>query len=278
MSDKVILITGCSSGIGYYCAQQLAQRGGWQVFATVRQDADRQRLNAERLTPLLLDLDSADSIRNAVTQVLEQSGGRIDALFNNGAYGQPGAVEDLPVAALRAQLETNVIGTQALTNAVLPIMRRQKSGRIIQNSSVLGFVSMRYRGAYNASKYALEGLSDTMRLELHGSGIHVILIEPGPITSDFRKNANKKFRRYFDDAAIGASAHCDYYRQHLLSDDAIPVPPFNLEPDAVYQALLKALESPRPRARYGVTLPTHVFWWARRLLPTRWLDAVLRRI
>lgn len=276
-AEKTILISGCSSGIGRHCAQQLHARRGWRVFAGARRADDVKRLRQEGLSALHLDLESSGSIRQAVDSVLQASGGRIDALFNNVAYGQPGAVEDLPRQVMREQFETNVFGTQELTNAVLPIMRRQGGGRIVQNSSVLGFVALRWRGAYNASKYALEGLSDTMRLELAGSGIHVVLIEPGPIASAFRDNANKKFRQHFGDAAIAASAHADTYRAQMQAQEHERAPPFTLPPAAVYRALLQALESRAPRARYRVTVPTHLFWWGKRLLPTALLDTLLRR-
>ncbi|MCH9704656.1 MAG: SDR family NAD(P)-dependent oxidoreductase [Proteobacteria bacterium] len=276
MTEKIALLTGCSSGIGLYCARTLSQRSGWRVFVSARQPADVERLQAEGLTALQLDLDSPDSIQHAVSELMAATQGRIDVLFNNGAYGQMGAVEDLSRTLLRAQFETNVFGTQELTNALLPTMRRQGHGRIIQNSSVLGFVAMRYRGAYVASKYALEALSDAMRLELHGSGIDVVLIEPGPIASEFRNNANKKFRQYFDDAAIAASPHHHYYQQRM-SDEA-PDPPFTLNADAVYRALLAAIEAKHPHRRYHVTVPTHVFWWFKRFLPTAWLDNILRRL
>ena len=278
MAEKVALFTGCSSGIGLHCAQALQRRGRWRIFASARSAADVDRLRDSGLTALPLDLNDSDSIRSAVTEITRQTDGRLDALFNNGAYGQPGAVEDLSRRALREQFETNVFGTQELTNTVLPIMRRQGSGRIIQNSSVLGFVALRYRGAYNASKYALEGLSDTLRLELAGSGIHVCLIEPGPITSDFRKNANKKFHQHFDAETISASVHADYYRSQLTDKKDNKPPAFTLGPEAVERALLHALESDRPKLRYRVTVPTHIFWWGKRLLPTRLLDSVLRRI
>ena len=179
-NGKSVLITGCSSGIGEATAHRLAERG-YQVFATARKPEDVARVNRAGLNSLPLDLCDPASIADAVEQVLEQTGGRLYALFNNGAYSQPGAVEDLETRVLRTQFETNLFGWHDLTRRLIPVMRRQGEGRIIQNSSVLGFVSLRYRGAYNASKYALEGLSDTLRLELDGSGIHVSLIEPGPI-------------------------------------------------------------------------------------------------
>lgn len=279
MAKKVILLTGCSSGIGLHCARMLHRQPHWQVFASARRTEDVARLQEEGLTALHLDLNDSANIHSAVAQMLQQSGGRIDALFNNGAYGQMGAAEDLPRAALRAQFETNVFGTQELTNLLLPTMRKQGSGRIIQNSSVLGFVSLRYRAAYNASKYALEGLSDTMRQELAGSGVHIVLIEPGPIRSDFRRNAIRNLRARIDEETIAASAHATHYRRALQADAPPPSdPPFTLGPEAVYRALLHALEAKRPRARYRVTVPTHLFWWGKRLLPTRALDALLRRV
>ena len=192
--QKTILITGCSSGIGLCCAKTVRQRG-WRVFATARKAEDVIQLQRQGLESLPLDLDQSDSIHAALEQVLQQTGGRLDALFNNGAYGQPGAVEDLSRETLRSQFETNLFGTTELINAVIPVMRRQGHGRIIQNSSVLGFVVMPYRGAYNASKFALEGLTDTLRLELKGSGIHLSLIQPGPIESRFRSNAYQAFKQ-----------------------------------------------------------------------------------
>ena len=186
MSGKAILITGCSSGIGLCVARGLSSRG-YRVFATARKSSDVEVLNKEGLESLVLDLDDPHSITAAVEEILIRTNGRLDALFNNGAYGQPGAVEDLSRDVLRAQFETNLFGWHQLTNLVLPVMRRQGHGRIIHNSSVLGFVALRYRGAYNASKYALEGLADTMRLELAGTHLHVSIIEPGPISSRFRQ-------------------------------------------------------------------------------------------
>ncbi|MBF0585244.1 MAG: SDR family NAD(P)-dependent oxidoreductase, partial [Magnetococcales bacterium] len=191
---QTILITGCSSGIGQCVAHGLKQRG-YRVFATARQLKDVERLQQDGFETCQLDLDDSDSIRNAVEWVLTQTGGTLYALFNNGAYGQPGAVEDISRAALRAQFETNLFGTHELTSLLLPVMRRQGYGRVLQNSSVLGFVALPYRGAYVASKFALEGLTDTLRLEWRNSGIHFSLIEPGPIQTAFRQNATRAFHR-----------------------------------------------------------------------------------
>ncbi len=272
-SQRSILITGCSSGIGHHVAHALARRG-YRVFATARKERDVQRLRKEGLEESLqLDLDDSASIHRAVEEVLDRTGGRLYALFNNGAYGQPGAVEDLDRATLRAQLETNLLGTHELTCAVLPAMRRTGEGRIIQNSSILGFAAMPYRGAYNCSKFALEGLTDTLRLELKGTGIHVSLIEPGPIRSHFRRNAYEKFVANID---FKASPHRERYRNMIerlqKEGDAAP---FTLGPEAVLKRVIHALESPRPRPRYYVTFPTHLFGFLRRVLSARMLDRLL---
>lgn len=270
--QRSILITGCSSGIGLCVAQGLQQRG-WRVFASARQADDVAKLQAAGLEALQLDVDHSDSIQTAVAHLAAQTGGRLDALFNNAGYGQPGAVEDVPRAALRAQFETNVFGTWELTNAVLPLMRQQGHGRILFNSSVLGFAAMPYRGAYNASKFALEGMADTLRLELRNTGIDVVLIEPGPILSRFRANAAVQFRKYI---IAGNSVHRDAYAaMQARLDQAGPAAPFTLPPEAVLDAVLHALNSHKPRARYRVTTPTKLFALAKRLLSTRLLDQLL---
>lgn len=275
MTGKSILITGCSSGIGLSVASGLQERG-YRVFATVRRAADVERLNAAGLESLQLDLADPASIRAAVGDILERTGGTLDALFNNGAYGQPGAVEDLSRAVLREQFETNLFGWHELTNRVLPVMRRQGHGRIIQNSSVLGFVALRFRGAYTASKYALEGLTDTLRLELAGSGIYVSLIEPGPIASHFRENAFKAYQRNIHpDNSVFRD---NYLRMEERLTKQGPVVPFTLPPEAVLKKVIHALESHRPRARYYVTFPTYLFGFLKRVLSSRLLDKALNRV
>ena len=273
-APRSILITGCSSGIGEAAARRLRERG-WRVFATARRPADVERLAVEGFEALQLDLTDSASIRDAVATVLDRTGGRLDALFNNGAYGQPGAVEDLTREVLRDQLETNLFGTHELTCLVLPAMRAQGHGRIVQNSSILGFAALPYRGAYNCSKFALEGLTDTLRLELAGSGIHVSLIEPGPIATRFRDNAFAAYERHID---AESSAHAQTYRYLVrrLRGEAGRTP-FTLPAEAVVDRLIHAIESPRPKARYYVTFPTHLFGVLRRILPTRWMDWVLLR-
>lgn len=274
MGDKSVLVTGCSSGIGQCVARGLHERG-YRVFATARQAQHLDALRAEGMTAVELHLDRPESVTEAARQVLEASDGYVYGLFNNGAYGQPGAVEDLTWPVLEEQLRTNLLGWHELTRLLIPGMRAHGAGRIIQNSSVLGLVAMPYRGAYNCSKYALEGLSDTLRLELHGSGIHVSLIEPGPIVSRFRDNAHAKFRQNID---TEHSAHRDNYRaMEARLEKEGPSTSFTLPPEAVLKKVIHALESPRPKARYAVTTPTYVFGFLRRILNTRQLDWLLRK-
>lgn len=274
-NSRSILITGCSSGIGYCCARGLKDRG-YRVFATARKREDVERLSTEGFESLQLDLADNDSIEKALNAILTLTGGKLDALFNNGAYGQPGAVEDLSRQMLREQFETNLFGTHELTRRVLPIMRQQGHGRIIQNSSVLGFISLPFRGAYNSSKYALEGLTHTLRLELVGSGIHISLIQPGPITSRFRANAYAMYQKNID--ATRSPFRETYQRMEKRLTREGPTAPFTLPPEAVLQKLIHALESNRPKVHYYVTFPTYLFATLKRLLPHRGIDWVLTRV
>jgi len=272
---RSVLITGCSSGIGECVARGLHERG-YRVFASVRNPDDRAAWQQAGIECLVLDYADSASIRSAVEQVLEQTGGRLYALFNNGAYGQPGACEDLSRAALRQQFETNVFGWIELTNLIIPVMRAQGHGRIIQNSSILGFAAMPMRGAYNASKFAIEGFSDTLRLELAGTDIHVSLIEPGPVESRFRANAYRAFQQHIE---VESSVHRERYAKMIQRFKASGnVQPFTLPPEAVLKRVLHALESRRPRIRYPVTFPTYLFTWLKRVLSDRMLDRILRRV
>lgn len=278
MGDDVkrsILITGCSSGIGYAAAHGLAARG-WQVFATCRQEADCDRLAAEGLTSFRLDYEVPPTITTAFARAMAATGGRLDAVFNNGAYAIPGAVEDVPVEALHAIFQTNLFGWHELIRLVLPVMRDQGHGRLVQNSSVLGLTALMFRGAYNATKFALEGYTDTLRLELRGTPIHVVLIEPGPIDTKFRINAYPHFKKWID---WRASVHREIYETKVIPRlEAERVRTlFELPPAAVVAKLVHALEAPRPRPRYYVTLPTHVMGLARRLLSTRLMDVLAAR-
>jgi len=275
MSSQSIFITGCSSGIGYATALELKKRGH-RVICSARKADDVERLNKEGFDAIQLDLASSDSIQRAVAALLKMTDDKIDAVFHNGAYGQPGAVEDLTRDVLKAQFETNFFGTHELTNLLIPVMRQQGHGRIIYNSSVLGFVPMRFRGAYNASKFALEGLASTLRLELHGSGIHVVLIEPGPIESKFRQNAYRMFKRNID---AENSVHKSVYQEigKRLQQQG-PVVPFTLPATAVAIKVIHAVESKRPKLHYYVTFPTYLFGCLKRILPAAWLDPILRSV
>ena len=275
MQAKSILITGCSSGIGRDAAHGLAARG-WRVFATCRGQADCERLRGEGLESFVLDYADDATIKSAVAECLSRTGGTLDAVFNNGAYAIPGPVEDMPREALRAIFETNLFGYHDLTRQIIPVMRAQGHGRIVNCSSVLGLVAYRWRGAYNATKFALEGLTDTLRLEMRGTGIHVILIEPGPIATDFRKNAVKQFEKWID---WENSARVDEYRASLLDQlyKGSESSTFELQADAVTAKLIHALESPHPKPRYFVTTPTYIANILRRVLPTTWLDRVVSR-
>lgn len=275
MIPQNVLITGCSSGIGRCVAAGLAKRG-YRVFASARKAEDVRALEADGLESLRLDLADSVSIHRAVDEVLARSGGQLHALFNNGAYGQPGAVEDLRREVLREQFEANLFGTVELTNRVIPVMRAQGYGRIIMNSSVLGLIALPYRGAYTASKYALEGIADTLRLELRGSGIHLSLIEPGPIESRFRANSFEVYKRNID---VEHSAHREKYlamERRLVKQGAAV--PFTLPPGAVLDKVIHALESRYPKIRYHVTVPTHLFATLKRILPDGWMDRLLAAV
>ncbi|MCP5083866.1 MAG: SDR family oxidoreductase [Alphaproteobacteria bacterium] len=274
VSEKSVLITGCSTGIGYHCAHAMKERG-WRVFATARKPQDLARLKYEGLETVYLDYADPKSISHCADFVLQQTGGKLLGLFNNGAYGQPGAIEDLSTDILRRQLETNVFGWHDLTRRLLPAMRKNGQGRIVQNSSVLGLVALKWRGAYNASKFAIEGLSDTMRLELEGTGVHVVLIEPGPIKSKFVNSSLEHFRKNID---VEGSVHKDLYQGQLARMEGSAQTAggkFKLGPEAVQKCLVKALEDPNPRAHYYVTKPTFILGALRRLLPQRALDPLL---
>ncbi|MGF1659616.1 MAG: SDR family NAD(P)-dependent oxidoreductase [Rubrimonas sp.] len=272
---RAILITGCSSGIGLDAARTLAARG-WRVFATCRKQEDCDRLSAEGLESFRLDYEDEGSATAAAAEALARNGGRLDALFNNGAYAIPGFIEDLPTDALRAIFEANFFGWHALTRAVLPAMRTQGHGRIVQCSSVLGFSAVRWRGAYVATKFALEGYSDALRLELRGLPIHVSLIEPGPIATRFNPNALAQFERWIDPDASARRGELAQIAARYRRGEAAPNR-FELPPAAVTRKLIHAVESPRPKARYFVTTPTYVVAALKRLAPRAALDWLMAR-
>ncbi|NGO65542.1 SDR family oxidoreductase [Rhizobium daejeonense] len=275
MNARTIIVTGCSSGIGAHCARAL-KADGWRVFATVRRNEDLASLEEAGIEALLMDYTDRASIGALVDEVTARTGGRIDALFNNGAYGQPGAVEDLSTDVLRQQFETNVFGWHELTRRVIPLMRANRAGRIVQCSSILGLLPYRYRGAYTASKYALEGLTVTLRMELEGSGIQVSLIEPGPIESRFTANALKQIEANID---LAGSPHAkEYERQLSRLNGTGPVNKHKLGPDAVYKALKHALTAHRARPHYLVTTPARQGALLKRLLPADLFYRLMRSL
>lgn len=275
MTQKSILITGSSSGIGLDAAHGL-RAAGWRVFASCRKPEDCTRLQAEGFESPLIDYADTETIVNGLAETLEATGGTLDALFNNGAFACPGAVEDLPLGALREIFEANVFGWHELTRLVIPVMRRQGHGRIINCSSVLGFVGMKWRGAYVASKFALEGLTDVLRIEMRDTPINIILIEPGPVTSKIRENAIPHYEKWID---WKNSARREMYKdvQSRLYENRGP-DQFELPASAVTKKLLRALTVKQPKPRYYVTVPTYMAGILRRILPTRWLDALISRL
>ena len=274
MNQKSILVTGCSSGIGYSCALGLKAKG-YRVFATVRNDADATRLQAQGLETILLDYSDPKSVEACAAEVSNRTGGKLYALFNNGAHGQPGAVEDLTREILESQFASGFFGWHQLTKLCLPMLRANGGGRIINCSSVLGLVAMKWRGAYNAMKFAVEGLTDTMRLELRGSGIFVSTIEPGPVTSKFVETAIKKFEANIDQKNSHYRAAYAAQRDRLGKGGSNR---FKLPPEAVLEKLLHAIEHPNPKAHYYVTTPTHLMGLARRFLPQGLMDRFVNRM
>ncbi len=273
-TPRSILVTGCSSGIGLDAAQGLRARG-WRVFASCRQEADCARLRALGFDSPRIDYADPASVAAGLAATLEATDGRLDALFNNGAHALPGAVEDLPRDALAAIFETNLFGWHDLTMRAIPAMRAQGAGRIVNCSSVLGLVPMKWRGAYVATKYALEGLTDVLRIEMRGTGIHVALIEPGPVTSRIRVNAIPHFERWIDWKSSARAAEYEGLLHRLYTERGPDR--FELPPSAVTRRLIHAVEHPRPRPRYAVTTPTRVMGTLRRVLPTRALDWIIAR-
>jgi short-subunit dehydrogenase len=272
MNIQFILITGCSSGIGLDAAQTLKKRGH-RVIASCRKPEDLIKLSELGLEVILLDMNHSASIKEALTHVLAMTNGRLDVLINNAGYGQAGALEDVSRDVLRQQFETNVFGLQELTSCVIPIMRRQGYGKIINISSILGVISMPFRGAYNASKYAVEGLSDTLRLELKSSGIKVITIEPGPVESRFRDNSVDNSLRHIN---MNDSYFAPQY-QNMLNHfkGAKTNSIFTQKTHAVTRKLIHAIESRRPKIKYPVTFPAYLFIGLKRLLPVRFMDWIL---
>ncbi|WP_115708998.1 SDR family NAD(P)-dependent oxidoreductase [Legionella sainthelensi] len=272
MNEKIILITGCSSGIGFDAAFALKKRGH-RVIGSCRKEEDVEKLLSIGLEAVQLDVSDSSSIRNAFAKVLAKTEGRIDVLINNAGYGQAGALEDITREVLRTQFETNVFGLVELTNLAIPVMRKQGHGRIINISSILGIISMPFRGAYNASKYAVEGISDTLRLELQSSGIDVITVEPGPIESRFRDNCVDSSLNYIEKQHSYFSKQYERMLEEFKQKKSASI--FTKQPDAVIKKLHHAIESKRPKAKYPVTIPSYLMILLKRILTTKMLDKIL---
>ncbi len=275
MSQRSVLITGCSSGIGYDAAHSLF-KAGWRVFATCRKAEHVDRLTNEGLEALQLDVTDETSMDSALSEILSRTGGSLDALINNAAYATPGAAEDIPTEALREIFETNLFGLHALTRKVIPVMRQQGHGRIVNIGSVLGYVVFKWRAAYVATKYALEGYTDTLRLEMKDTPIKIILINPGPITSRIRQNSVPHFEKHIN---WSASSRAEQYRKSLLKrlyEDRGP-DRYQLPASAVTTKLFVALEAKNPAPKMYVTTPAYTMNILRRVLPTRALDWLIQK-
>lgn len=272
---ETVLITGCSSGIGYHVAKGLKERG-YNVYATARKDEDVKKLIAEGFKCLKLDYTSSESVQDLANELMLLVGTNLYGVFHNGAYGQPGAVEDLTRETMEKQFSTNVFGWMELNNRLIVLMRHNNRGRIVFNSSVLGLVSLPFRGAYNASKYAIEGFADTLRLELSDTNVKVSLIEPGPIKSRFRPNALQALK---DNVNMQESVHRDRYNKTLkrLAKEG-DADPYTLSPEAVLKKVIHAFENNKPKPRYYVTIPTYVMGTLKRLLPTTLMDKFILKV
>ena len=269
---KSVLITGCSTGIGLCIALGL-QKKGYRVFPTVRSTNDLKNLQDLGFEALQLDLSSSESIKTAVFKLFEKTDS-LYALINNGAYGQAGALEDISREAMDKQFQTNVFGWHELTNLILPKMRNLDSGRMIYISSVLGFVAMPFRGPYIASKFAIEGLVATLRLELRNTNIKFSIIQPGPIESKFRQNAYKAFKENVDSSN---SHYLDQYQLMIKRLKSGKNVKFTLPPEAVLKSALHALESSSPKNYYRVTFPTKLFAFLGNILPSKLMDNILNK-
>ncbi len=272
MNKETILITGCSTGIGFETAVYLKLKG-YRVFATARQQKDVEMLQKLGFEAFLLDVIKRETITNTLNQILELTSGTLDIVFNNAGFGQPGALEDISTDVLKEQFNTNVFGLHEVTIQILPIMQKQGYGKIIQHSSVLGLISLKLRGAYNASKYAIEGLTDTLRLELEDTNIQVTILNTGPVTSDFRKNAIAKTKENID---MEHSRFKEIYHKNLNAKKSEV--PFNLPSIDVAKVIEKIIISKNIKPRYYITKATYILGYLKRFLSTKSMDKILKRI
>ena len=267
-----IVITGCSTGIGLETAKYLKNKSV-TVYPTARYKKDVDMLkNLGFEHAMQLDVTKHNQITEIIDTVMSIEG-KIDVWFNNAGFGQAGAIEDITTKTLKEQFETNVFGLHECTRQVMPIMREQGYGKIIQHSSVLGIISLFGRGAYNASKYAIEGLTDTLRLELMGTDIYVSLLNTGPITSDFRKTAMKKLQKNVD---IEHSFFTKVYEEKLNGEDKKV--PFNEEAISVAKVVHKIILAKKPKPRYYITKATYLLGYLKRVLSTTLLDKLLIKL
>ena len=275
IKNKSVLVTGCSSGIGLATAELLASKG-WNVFAAARKKEDLARLKDAGFEAIELDLTSSESIELAAKKVLELSGGKLGAVVNNAGFGMPGAIEDLSRQAMRDQFEVNLFGLQELTNQFIPVFRKQGFGRIVNVSSVVGRLALPFMGIYSASKFALEAVSDALRVELSQDGIGVILIEPGPIATRFSTNCAGQGEEKID---VGQSRFGAAYKQYFQKrrDGGMSEDRFRLPPEAVAEKIFQALEKKNPKVRYKVTIPAYLGSLAARFVPAVCLDWVMIR-
>jgi len=267
-----IVITGCSTGIGLATAKYLKEQG-YKVYPTVKNEKHLTVLRAMGFDNVMkLDVREKNEISDVINSVLNEDG-KIDIWFNNAGFGQAGALEDISTDVLREQFETNVFGLHECTQQIIPVMRQQGYGKIIQHSSVLGLISLFGRGAYNASKYAIEGLTDTLRLELKDTNIYPVLLNTGPITSSFRKTAMQKLQNNVD---IENSVFSEAYQKNLQAKKSSV--PFNEEAISVAKVVEKIILAKKPKPRYYITKATYLLGYLKRILSTTRLDKILSKI
>ena len=272
MPSEAVLITGCSSGIGYATAERLAA-DGWKVYATARKPETLSGLKEKGCETLPLDVTDEASMSAAVDTVIAAEGA-VGVLVNNAGYSQSGAVESVPIDRIRRQFETNVFGLIRMCQLVLPGMREQRWGKIVNLGSMGGRLTFPGGGLYHATKYAVEAISDALRFEVRGFGVDVILIEPGLIVTKFGEMAK---------ASVGESAGDGPY-EHFnrkvaeLSEEAYkgPMAKLGAGPEAVANTIAGALKSGRPKARYAVTPSAHLLINQRRITPDRVWDLMMR--
>jgi NAD(P)-dependent dehydrogenase (short-subunit alcohol dehydrogenase family) len=273
LSDRAVLITGCSSGIGRATAERLA-RGGWNVYATARRLESIRDLEAAGCKTLPLDVTDEDSMREAVERV-ERAEGSVGSLVNNAGYSQSGTVEEVPMERVRRQFETNVFGLVRMCQLVLPGMRREGGGRIVNLSSMGGRLTFPGLGFYHATKYAVESLSDALRYEVGGFGVRVVVVEPGIIRTEFEATATGSMARSDDGPYAAFTAAISEGTKNAYEAKG-PVALLGGGPEAVARTIERALSVPNPRPRYTVTPSARLLMGLRSVLPDRAWDAMLR--